>query len=99
MRKFLFAAAAKSAQVPFFGWLPRAMEGPTPASAIFYGAVSVHAGAYLLLRIYPALSAAPLAAAAVVAVGLVSAIVGTALHRGVADYRNGSTGKMAGPAQ
>jgi NAD(P)H-quinone oxidoreductase subunit 5 len=86
---FLFAAAAKSAQVPFFGWLPRAMEGPTPSSAIFYGAISVHAGAYLLLRIYPALDASPLAASAVVAVGVVSAIVGTALHRVVADAKSG----------
>jgi NAD(P)H-quinone oxidoreductase subunit 5 len=86
---FLFAAAAKSAQVPFFGWLPRAMEGPTPSSAIFYGAISVHAGAYLLLRIYPALAASPVAAAAVVAVGFVSAIVGTALHRVVADAKSG----------
>src|SRR5690606_14365829 len=38
----LIAAAAKSALVPFSGWLPRAMEGPTPSSAIFYGALSVH---------------------------------------------------------
>src|SRR5262249_7602223 len=38
------AAAGKSALVPFSGWLPRAMEGPTPSSAIFYGALSVHLG-------------------------------------------------------
>ena len=48
-----FAALGKSAQFPFSGWLPRAMEGPTPSSAIFYGALSVHAGAYLLLRTAP----------------------------------------------
>ena len=46
----LLAAAAKSAQLPFTTWLPRAMEGPTPSSAIFYGALSVHIGAFLLLR-------------------------------------------------
>ncbi|MEI9814377.1 MAG: proton-conducting transporter membrane subunit [Acidobacteriota bacterium] len=85
---FLFAAAAKSAQVPFFGWLPRAMEGPTPSSAIFYGAISVHAGAYLLLRIGPALSASPIASAAVIAIGLLTALVGTALHRVVADAKS-----------
>ncbi|HEX6985310.1 MAG TPA: proton-conducting transporter membrane subunit, partial [Planctomycetaceae bacterium] len=38
----LVAAAGKSALVPFSGWLPRAMEGPTPSSAVFYGALSVH---------------------------------------------------------
>jgi NAD(P)H-quinone oxidoreductase subunit 5 len=46
----IFAAIGKSAQIPATGWLPRAMEGPTPSSAIFYGALSVHAGAFLLLR-------------------------------------------------
>ncbi len=49
----LVAAAGKSALVPFSGWLPRAMEGPTPSSAVFYGALSVHLGAFLLLRISP----------------------------------------------
>lgn len=47
------SAAAKSAQLPFSSWLPRAMEGPTPSSAIFYGSLSVHIGAFLLLRMYP----------------------------------------------
>jgi NADH:ubiquinone oxidoreductase subunit 5 (subunit L)/multisubunit Na+/H+ antiporter MnhA subunit len=46
----LIAAAAKSAQFPFSSWLPRAMEGPTPSSAIFYGSLSVHFGVFLLLR-------------------------------------------------
>ncbi|MFN0203510.1 MAG: proton-conducting transporter membrane subunit [Bacteroidia bacterium] len=49
----LLAAAAKSAQLPFSSWLPRAMEGPTPSSAIFYGSLSVHLGAFLLLRTFP----------------------------------------------
>jgi NADH-quinone oxidoreductase subunit L len=47
------AAAAKSAQFPFSNWLARAMEGPTPSSAIFYGSVAVHIGVFLLLRTYP----------------------------------------------
>lgn len=46
-------AAAKSAQFPFTSWLPRAMEGPTPSSAIFYGSLSVHLGVFLLLRTFP----------------------------------------------
>jgi len=49
----LVAAAAKSAQLPFSSWLPRAMEGPTPSSAIFYGSLSVHFGVFLLLRTSP----------------------------------------------
>jgi NADH:ubiquinone oxidoreductase subunit 2 (subunit N) len=49
----LISAAAKSAQLPFSSWLPRAMEGPTPSSAIFYGSLSVHLGVFLLLRTFP----------------------------------------------
>ncbi|MEI8209566.1 MAG: proton-conducting transporter membrane subunit [Methylococcales bacterium] len=49
----LIAASGKSAQFPFCFWLPRAMEGPTPSSAIFYGALSVHLGVFLLLRTVP----------------------------------------------
>ena len=49
----LISAAVKSAQLPFSSWLPRAMEGPTPSSAIFYGSLSVHIGVFLLLRTFP----------------------------------------------
>ncbi len=49
----LTTAAVKSAQLPFSSWLPRAMEGPTPSSAIFYGSLSVHLGIFILLRTYP----------------------------------------------
>lgn len=49
----LITAAAKSAQLPFSSWLPRAMEGPTPSSAIFYGSLSVHLGVFLLMRTFP----------------------------------------------
>jgi NADH:ubiquinone oxidoreductase subunit 5 (subunit L)/multisubunit Na+/H+ antiporter MnhA subunit len=48
----LISAAAKSAQLPFSYWLPRAMEGPTPSTAIFYGSLSVHIGVFLMLRTY-----------------------------------------------
>ena len=48
----VLAAAAKSAQLPFSSWLPRAMEGPTPSSAIFYGSLSVHLGLFLMLRTF-----------------------------------------------
>jgi NADH-quinone oxidoreductase subunit L len=51
------------------------MEGPTPSSAIFYGALSIHAGAYVLLRCGPLLDRAPAARAALIVIG-----AGTALH-------------------
>ena len=50
---FLLVAAVKSGQFPFSSWLPRAMEGPTTSSAIFYGSLSVHIGLFLMLRTYP----------------------------------------------
>ncbi len=69
----LVAAAGKSALVPFSGWLPRAMEGPTPSSAVFYGALSVHLGAYLLLRAGPVLDASDVLSWAAFALGLLTA--------------------------
>lgn len=48
----IWAALAKSGQLPMSSWLPTAMEGPTPSSAIFYGALSIHLGPFLLLRFY-----------------------------------------------
>ncbi len=83
----LLAASGKSAQVPFSGWLPRAMEGPTPSSAIFYGALSVHAGAYLLLRISPLLDSSPLASMAVAGVGLLTALHATLSGRVQTDVK------------
>jgi NADH-quinone oxidoreductase subunit L len=71
---FLIAAAGKSALIPFSGWLPRAMEGPTPSSAIFYGALSVHLGTFLLLRISPLLDLSFLLSALVFLLGAATAI-------------------------
>jgi len=83
----LLAAAGKAAQVPFSGWLPRAMEGPTPSSAIFYGAISIHAGAYLLLRAQPLLAESRIASALVIAIGLATAVHGTIAGRASADAK------------
>lgn len=69
----LIAAAGKSALIPFSGWLPRAMEGPTPSSAIFYGALSVHLGAFLLMRFSPLFELSPLLQWLTVAIGLATA--------------------------
>ena len=70
----ILAAACKSALIPFSGWLPRAMEGPTPSSAVFYGALSVHLGAYLLLRVGPLLDASPALSTILVVLGLATAL-------------------------
>jgi NADH-quinone oxidoreductase subunit L len=84
----LFAAAGKSALVPFSGWLPRAMEGPTPSSAIFYGALSVHLGAFLLLRVSPLLEVSLPLSIAVIAIGLISAIFGAIAARVQTDIKS-----------
>jgi len=59
LSSFLFAALVKSAQVPFSPWISRALEGPTPSSAIFYGALLVHAGVFLVIRLAPLLQQVP----------------------------------------
>lgn len=84
----LVAAAGKSALVPFSGWLPRAMEGPTPSSAIFYGALSVHLGAFLLLRVSPILEVSLPLSIAVVALGLTSAVFGALFARVQTDIKS-----------
>lgn len=83
----LLAASGKAAQVPFSGWLPRAMEGPTPSSAIFYGAISIHAGAYLLLRAQPLLAQSAIASSLVILIGAATAIHGTIVGRASADAK------------
>ncbi|MCB9638405.1 MAG: hypothetical protein H6727_05790 [Myxococcales bacterium] len=70
---FLFGAMGKGGLVPFTGWLPRAMEGPTPSSAIFYGALSIHASPFLLLRVEPLLSQSVLLRVLLFALGLLTA--------------------------
>jgi NADH-quinone oxidoreductase subunit L len=82
-----FTAAGKSALLPFSGWLPRAMEGPTPSSAIFYGALSVHAGVLLMLRMGPLLDRAPLVAGLVAVVGLSTAVYATVVGRVQTDIK------------
>ncbi len=71
---FTIAALTKSAQLPFSPWLARAMEGPTPSSAAFYGAVMIHAGIYLIILLEPLISKTPLIAAFLVFSGLTTAL-------------------------
>ncbi len=84
----LVAAAGKSALIPFCGWLPRAMEGPTPSSAIFYGSLSVHLGAFLLLRVSPILELSPWLSASVVALGLSTALLAALIGRSQTDIKS-----------
>lgn len=77
----LVSAAAKSAQLPFSSWLPRAMEGPTPSSAIFYGSLSVHFGVFLLLRTFPFWEYQTSMRVLIAALGLATAFVATGISR------------------
>lgn len=83
----VIGASGKSSQGPFCGWLPRAMEGPTPSSAVFYGAISVHAGAYLLLRVEPLIQHSLIAKSLIICIGLTTAFLGTLIHRTSADAK------------
>jgi NADH:ubiquinone oxidoreductase subunit 5 (subunit L)/multisubunit Na+/H+ antiporter MnhA subunit len=77
----LLSAAAKSALVPFSSWLPRAMEGPTPSSAIFYGSLAVHLGVFVMLRTYPFWEHQLSFRIFTAALGLVTTLIATGIAR------------------
>lgn len=70
----LLPAMAKSALVPFTPWLARAIEGPTPSTAIFYGSVMVHTGVFLVLRLEPVFAATPYVMMLMAGVGAVTTL-------------------------
>jgi NADH:ubiquinone oxidoreductase subunit 5 (subunit L)/multisubunit Na+/H+ antiporter MnhA subunit len=71
---FTIAALAKSAQLPFTPWLARAMEGPTPSSAAFYGALMIHAGVFLIITLEPLISQTPLVMSLLIFSGATTAL-------------------------
>ena len=71
----LWAAMGKSAQLPLHVWLPDAMAGPTPASALIHAATMVAAGVYLVARMLPVFEAAPVVLGLTLAIGAVTAVV------------------------
>ena len=73
---FLVAAMGKSAQVPLMVWLPDAMAGPTPVSAMIHAATMVTAGVYLLSRMFPLIGGSEAALAAIAITGAVTAFYG-----------------------
>ena len=72
---FIIGAFGKSAQFPLFSWLPDAMEGPTPASALIHAATMVTAGVFMLVRISPILQFSETGKLIIITAGLLTALI------------------------
>ncbi len=84
---YLLAAAGKSAQLPLHTWLPDAMAGPTPVSALIHAATMVTAGVYLIARTGGIFANAPTAAATVVWVAVLTALMAAVVAIGQTDIK------------
>ncbi len=83
----LVGAFAKSAQVPLHTWLPDAMEGPTPVSALIHAATMVTAGVYLIARMFPLFELAPTAADIAAFIGLATLLIAATIALVVTDLK------------
>src|SRR5688572_15041111 len=83
----LVGAFAKSAQVPLHTWLPDAMEGPTPVSALIHAATMVTAGVYLIARMHPIFEQAPAAADVGAVVGCATLLIAATIGLVVTDLK------------
>jgi NADH-quinone oxidoreductase subunit L len=83
----LVGAFAKSAQIPFHTWLPDAMEGPTPVSALIHAATMVTAGVYLIARMHPLFELAPAAADVGAIIGCLTLLVAATIAITVTDLK------------
>lgn len=84
---FLIGAAGKSAQIPLYIWLPDAMEGPTPVSALIHAATMVTAGVYLVARTASIYALTPTASTIVATVGAATAIWAATIAIGQNDIK------------
>jgi NADH-ubiquinone oxidoreductase chain 5 len=75
----LFGAAAKSAQLGLHGWLPMAMEGPTPVSSLIHAATMVTAGVYLLIRCSPLIEQSELILIIIMVLGAITSFFGASV--------------------
>src|SRR5687768_16572611 len=83
----LVGAFAKSAQVPLHTWLPDAMEGPTPVSALIHAATMVTAGVYLIARMHPLFELAPTAADVGAIIGTATLLIAATIALAVTDLK------------